>query len=197
MTFTMKKLLISTILISTLIMNGCMKYPGLSDEQRPNNWGTLISNTHNFYQISQDVYRSEQPDAELIASLKQHQIHTVINLRARNKDANVFKDQDFNLVHIPIYTWAINRDDLLTAMRAIQTAKQQNQKVLVHCYHGSDRTGATIAMYRIIFENWSIEDAVKEMKQGGYGYHVIWKNIEHLFTTDNVKWIQQQLSNPS
>ena len=82
-------------------------------------------------------------------------------------------------------------------MQTIQTAKQHNQKVLVHCYHGSDRTGATIAMYRIIFENWSIEDAVKEMKQGGYGYHIIWKNIDHLFTPENVKWIQQQLSNPA
>ncbi|KAA5590139.1 protein tyrosine phosphatase, partial [Pseudomonas aeruginosa] len=25
----------------------------------------------------------------------------------------------------------------------------------------------------------------------------IWKNIDRLFTPENVKWIQQQLSNPS
>ncbi|ENW90032.1 hypothetical protein F904_03786 [Acinetobacter dispersus] len=174
-----------------------MKHPSLDDEQRPKNWGTLISHTHNFYQISNDVFRSDQPSNELIPSLKQYNIDTVINLRARNEDAKVLKDQPFNLVHIPIYTWAINRQDLLQTMQAIQTAKQNNHKILVHCYHGSDRTGATIAMYRIIFENWSIEDAVKEMKQGGYGFHVIWKNIDHLFTPENVKWIQQQLSNPS
>ena len=193
----MKKTLIALTLISTLSMGGCMKHPSLDDEQRPKNWGTLISNTHNFYQISNDVFRSDQPSNELIPSLKQYNIDTVINLRARNEDAKVLKDQPFNLVHIPIYTWAINREDLLQAMRAIQTAKQNNQKVLIHCYHGSDRTGATIAMYRIIFENWSIEDAVKEMKQGGYGFHVIWKNIDHLLSPENVKWIQQQLSNPS
>ncbi|CAM4364878.1 hypothetical protein F901_00400 [Acinetobacter dispersus] len=174
-----------------------MKHPSLDDEQRPKNWGTLISHTHNFYQISNDVFRSDQPSNELIPSLKQYNIDTVINLRARNEDAKVLKDQPFNLVHIPIYTWAINRQDLLQTMQAIQKAKQKNHKILVHCYHGSDRTGATIAMYRIIFENWSIEDAVKEMKQGGYGFHVIWKNIDHLFTPENVKWIQQQLSNPS
>jgi hypothetical protein len=34
------------------------------------------------------------------------------------------------------------------------------------------------------------------MKQGGYGSHVIWKNIDHLFTPENVQWIQQQLSHP-
>lgn len=49
----------------------------------------------------------------------------------------------------------------------------------------------------LFFENWAIDDAVKEMKQGGYGYHIIWKNIDRLFTPENVKWIQQQLSNPS
>jgi protein tyrosine phosphatase (PTP) superfamily phosphohydrolase (DUF442 family) len=192
----MKKTLIALTLISTLSMGGCMKHPSLDDEQRPKNWGTLISNTHNFYQISNDVFRSDQPSNELIPSLKQYNIDTVINLRARNEDAKVLKDQPFNLVHIPIYTWAINREDLLQAMRAIQNAKQHNQKVLIHCYHGSDRTGATIAMYRIIFEHWSIDDAVKEMKQGGYGFHVIWKNIDHLLSPENVKWIQQQLSNP-
>ena len=51
-------------------------------------------------------------------------------------------------------------------MQQIQLAKQNNQRVLLHCYHGSDRTGASVAMYRIIFENWAIDDAVKEMKQG-------------------------------
>ncbi|WP_026040136.1 MULTISPECIES: dual specificity protein phosphatase family protein [unclassified Acinetobacter] len=193
----MKTTLITLTLISILSLGGCMKHPSLDGEQRPKNWGTLISPTHNFYQISNDVFRSDQPSNELIPILKKYKIETVINLRSRNEDAKVLKDQPFNLVHIPIYTWAINREDLLEAMRAIQTAKQNNQKVLVHCYHGSDRTGATIAMYRIIFENWSIDEAVKEMKQGGYGFHVIWKNIDPLFSPENVKWIQQQLSNPS
>jgi protein tyrosine/serine phosphatase len=58
----------------------------------------------------------------------------------------------------------------------MQQIQMQNKtsKVLLHCYHGSDRTGASVAMYRIIFENWSIENAVQEMKYGSYGYHPIW-----------------------
>ncbi len=44
-------------------------------------------------------------------------------------------------------------------MNILQQAKQKNQKVLIHCYHGSDRTGASVAMYRIIFEDWTIEAA--------------------------------------
>ena len=193
----MKKLLVSAVFISVFNVSGCMANSTLDAQQRPKNWATLVDAQHNFYQISPDVFRSEQPNAELIPLLHKYKIGTVINLRSRNADAKVLQQQSLNLVHIPINTWAINRNDLLHAMQAIQTAKQQHQKVLVHCYHGSDRTGATIAMYRIIFEKWSIGEATKEMKHGGYGFHVIWKNIDHLFTPENVKWIQQQLSNPS
>ena len=51
-----------------------MTHPSLEQSQRPQNWGALISDTHNFYQISQDFYRSEQPNSELIPLLKKYQI---------------------------------------------------------------------------------------------------------------------------
>ncbi len=58
-------------------------------------------------------------------------------------------------------------------MQQIRTCREQNQqKVLLHCYHGSDRTGASVAMYRIIFQNWSTTDALAEMKHGGYGFRI-------------------------
>ena len=52
-------------------------------------------------------------------------------------------------------------------------------------------------MYRIIFQNWSTDDALNEMKHGGYGFHPIWRNIEALFTPENIRWIREQLANPS
>ena len=52
-------------------------------------------------------------------------------------------------------------------------------------------------MYRTIFEHWPAEQALQEMKHGGYGFHTIWRNIEKLFTPENVKWIREQLANPS
>ncbi|MDB4461879.1 protein-tyrosine phosphatase family protein, partial [bacterium] len=50
--------------------------------------------------------------------------------------------------------------------------------VLVHCLHGSDRTGAMCAAYRVVVEGWSMEDAIRERKSGGYGHHKIWSNLE-------------------
>lgn len=182
----------------TLQLGACITSPAIAPEQRPATWGQLISKADNFYQIADDVFRSEQPSAELLPQLQAHDISIVINLRSRNTDAVIFQQQsNIRLVHIPIHTWAMSREDLLQVMQTIQRAKSENKKVLIHCYHGSDRTGASLAMYRIIFEQWRIEQAVQEMKQGDYGFHVIWKNIDALFTPENVKWIQQQLSNPS
>lgn len=187
----------SLLLISALTLSGCMTTPALPDHQRPQHWGQVLHNAHNFYQISDELYRSEQPSHELKPLLKQHDIAVVINLRSRDKDSEVLANENLKLRHIPIHTWAIDREDLLKVMQEIQQARQNDEKVLLHCYHGSDRTGASVAMYRIIFQNWAIEDAVREMKHGGYGFHSIWRNIENLFTSENVKWIREQLSNPS
>ncbi len=193
----MKKQQLCAILLSSLMLTACMTTVNRTLEPRPQKWGQLIEQSDNFYKVSDTVYRSDQPDYPLIAKLKQHQINKVINLRPSNKDQKVFANQSIQLVHIPIHTWAMNRQDLLNVMQSIQTAQQQQQRLLVHCYHGSDRTGASIAMYRIIFENWSTADALNEMKYGGYGFHAIWSNLEKLFTPENIRWIRQQLTNPS
>ncbi|KGT46557.1 hypothetical protein GW12_24010 [Acinetobacter sp. HR7] len=187
----------SLLLVATLALSGCMTTPALPEHQRPQHWGQTLHAAHNFYQISDELYRSEQPSHELKPLLKQHDIAVVINLRSRDKDSEILANENLKLRHIPIHTWAIDRVDLLKVMQEIQQARQNNEKVLLHCYHGSDRTGASVAMYRIIFQNWAIEDAVREMKHGGYGFHSIWRNIENLFSPENVKWIREQLSNPS
>ena len=191
------KLLLCGLIISTLNLTACMTTPALPADSRPQHWGSVLDRANNFYQVSADVFRSEQPNAEMIKQLQANDIDVVINLRSRDHDPKQLNADQFNLVHIPIHTWAMSREDLLAVMRQIQLAKVQHQKVLIHCYHGSDRTGASIAMYRIIFEKWKIEDALQEMKYGGYGFHPIWQNIENLFSPENVKWIQEQLSNPS
>lgn len=185
------------ILTLSFIVSGCITTPSLPQEQRPTYWAKELNRAENFYQISADVFRSEQPNVNSASQIKEHQIDIVINLRNRDLDSKQLKDQNLKLIHIPINTWSINREDLLQVMFEIQQAKAFEQKILIHCYHGSDRTGASIAMYRIIFEDWSTQDALNEMKYGGYGFHPIWINIEKIFTPENIKWIREQLSNPS
>lgn len=195
--FIKQRLCAACLISSSVILMGCITTAPLPDHERPQHWGSAINQPHNFYQVSTDIFRSEQPSTQLLPDLKKYNIKTIINLRSRDEDQSTFAGSSYHLVHIPIDTWSINREDLLKVMREIQMAKQKNQSVLIHCYHGSDRTGASIAMYRIIFEHWSSKDALNEMKYGGYGFHPIWINIEKIFQPDHIKWIREQLSNPS
>ena len=49
--------------------------------------------------------------------------------------------------------------------------------VFVHCSHGADRTGAMTAAYRVVVQGWDKEEAIREMIQGGFGYHTLWDNL--------------------
>lgn len=146
------KFLITILFFHLSVLSSSTLYAN-TDVTRPTEWGDLIQKEYNFYQVSPFVFRSEQPSKNIIPLLKQHNIDVVINLRVSNKDKKVFQDTQTKLVHIPVNTWSMSKEDLLKVMQSIQEAKQSNQKVLIHCYHGSDRTGASVAMYRIIFEN--------------------------------------------
>lgn len=86
----MKKLSLIAFVLC-LNLQGCMQHESIAHEHRPKDWGTLVSQTHNFYQVSNDVFRSEQPNAAMIPELKHHQIGTIINLRAKDSDELVFK----------------------------------------------------------------------------------------------------------
>jgi len=59
--------------------------------------------------------------------------------------------------------------------------------VLVHCLHGADRTGTMCAVYRMVVEGWSKEDAIKELTEGGYGFHEVWENMKKWLDTVNVE----------
>jgi protein-tyrosine phosphatase len=52
--------------------------------------------------------------------------------------------------------------------------ENSKKPALVHCLHGSDRTGAVVAAYRMTYENWSKEDAIAEFKEERFGYHEKW-----------------------
>lgn len=184
------------ICITSLSISGCIQHSSLAPEVRPQHWAQLINKEQNLYQISAWLYRSEQPIRQHKSELNNLNITTIISLRSRNQSQEQLGDLGFKVLHIPIHTWAIDKQHVLDTMRALKQAQLRQEKVLIHCYHGSDRTGTMVAMYRIFFENWSVEEAKKEMKLGGYGFHPIWVNIDDLFNPENIKWIETQL-NPS
>ena len=134
---------------------------------RPAQWAQPVAVQYNLYQMSPTLYRSALPDSEAQALLDKLKIGTVINF-LNEPDDTWLKTPGVVQVQLPYRTNHVDDADVLTALRAIQSA-QARGPVLMHCKHGSDRTGLMSAMYRVVVEGWSKEDALKEMTQGGFG----------------------------
>ena len=130
----------------------------------------------NFHKVSDKLYRGAKQNAEGYKKLKEMGIKTVVNLRTSNKEEKIVKDAGLNYVFIPTKTSKLGDDTIEKFLEVV--SKPENRPVFVHCYHGSDRTGAAVASYRIVFEDYTPEEAHKEMTSGKYGFHSMWKNIE-------------------
>jgi protein tyrosine/serine phosphatase len=66
----------------------------------------------------------------------------------------------------------------------------------VHCWHGSDRTGCIIALYRILNQGWSKEQAIDEMVYGGYGFKSRYVNIIRYIKDADIEKIRNQVATP-
>lgn len=137
---------------------------------RPETWATPIINTSldNFYRVDKGIYRSAQPDEYDIDDLQTLGITQVLNLRKFHDDEDELGDKNFTLYDVPMIATSVSEKQILEALHVINNRKQP---ILIHCWHGSDRTGVTIAAYRMVFNNWTKKQALDEMKHGGYGYH--------------------------
>ena len=180
----LKNSIIGLILV-LLLGIGVVSGP-LGAEERNPNWAQAITLPHaeNFFKVTPDLYRSAQPSKKAMESYEKFGIRTVINLRSLHDDRDEIKATSLNLIEIPINTWDIEDEDIRAALAAIKNAEKP---VLVHCQHGSDRTGTVIAMHRLIFQNWSKAEALDELMNGGFGYHAIWVNIPRYINNVNLE----------
>ncbi|WP_066804972.1 phosphatase domain-containing putative toxin [Moraxella oblonga] len=179
------------VFLLALHLIACATYP--ATKPRPEHWASLIKADANFYQVDEGVYRSEMPIHDDISHMNAQNIKTVINLQYKNqdKDAKIF-DNSVTLINEPILTWHVRPAQIARALYAIEQGREQGG-VLVHCYHGADRTGIVIAMYRVIYQGWDIESARTEMKGGGYDFHKIWKNLDRMLSPIGVAQVRAEL----
>jgi len=134
---------------------------------RPTDWAQPVEVQYNLFQMSPTLYRSALPDGGAVPLLKNLKVATVINFLPE-ADSNWLSEPDINQVQLPYRTNHVDDADVLKTLRAIRSAEAKGP-VLMHCKHGSDRTGLMAAMYRVVVQGWSKEDALSEMTQGGFG----------------------------
>lgn len=134
---------------------------------RPAEWAQPVEVQYNLFQMSPTLYRSALPDRGVVPLLEKLKVATVINFLPES-DSSWLAAPGIEQVQLPYRTNHVDDAQVLTALRAIQSAETKGP-VLMHCKHGSDRTGLMAAMYRVVVQGWSKEDALNEMTQGGFG----------------------------
>lgn len=164
-------------------------------QARSTKWAKPIKTDQlqNFYKLDDNVYRSEQPDRNGFDYLKSFGIRNVLNLRNHHKDDSKAKGTGLNLYHVEMSAGAVKTGDVVAALRII---KQSEGSIVIHCWHGSDRTGTVGALYRIVFQNWSKEEAIEELMNGGYGYHAMYKNIPEFIRKADIESIKKLVFAP-
>jgi protein tyrosine/serine phosphatase len=134
---------------------------------RPAEWAQPVEAQYNLFQMSPTLYRSALPDSAAVPLLEKLKVATVINFLPES-DSRWLSNPGINQVQLPYRTNHVDDADVLKALRAIQEAETKGP-VLMHCKHGSDRTGLMAAMYRVVVQGWSKEEALSEMTRGGFG----------------------------
>jgi protein tyrosine/serine phosphatase len=162
---------------------------------RPAEWATPAPSValKNFYRLDEKVYRSAQPDRKGFEELKRLGIRNVLNFRDHHNDDREAKGLGLTLYRVEMEAGEIRDEQVVEALRIIRTAKGP---IVIHCWHGSDRTGLVSAMYRILYQNWSKEEAIEELMKGGYGYHSLYRNIPEYIRKVNTESIRQSVFAP-
>jgi len=128
-------------------------------------------------QVSEGVWRSARPTTEALAALYDLGVKTVLNLEG----GGAYSDEKKSLGQIEAQraaegkpAWHITSEavpmsgigkpsfeQIDRALAAL--ADPAKRPILVHCKHGEDRTGVTVAAYRVEIEkSMSIEEAATE-----------------------------------
>jgi protein tyrosine/serine phosphatase len=146
---------------------------------RPAEWAQPVEAQFNLFRMSPTLYRSALPSRGAVPLLNHLHVVTVINFLPE-ADSDWLSDPAIKQVQLPYRTNHVDDSDVLKALRAIQSAEADGP---VHCKHGSDRTGLMAAMYRVVVQGWSKEQALKEMTEGGFG------DSQHFH--DSVRYVMQ------
>ncbi|MFH1113743.1 MAG: dual specificity protein phosphatase family protein, partial [Pseudomonadota bacterium] len=144
---------------------------------RADHWAKPIDldGVPNLHKVSEHLYRSAQPTAEGMRKIKALGIKTIVSLRSFHSDRDEIGQTGLGYEHIYMTAWHPEEEDVVRFLSIVTDPKRT--PVLVHCRHGADRTGTMCAAYRLALQGWTKEEAIKEMTEGGFGFHAIWQGL--------------------
>jgi len=142
---------------------------------RPASWAQKVevAGVENCFQVTTNLYRGAQPTAAGMAHLQALGVRFVISLRMLHSDRHLLQGTGLKGLNLGMVPWRADPDDVVRFLKA--ATDTNNLPIFVHCEYGADRTGLMCAMYRIVVCDWTKQEAIAEMKQGGF--HFSWNTL--------------------
>jgi len=182
------RILISLLFASVSALNAA--------DVRPATWAQPVASdaVRNLFQVAPNLYRCAQPDAAGMQAIEALGIKRIIELRNFHDDKDEIAGTTLVAEDIGINTWNLEDEDVIRVLRILKDPSKG--PFLIHCLHGADRTGTMCAMYRLVVQGWSKDDAIKEMTEGGFGYHAMWSNLIRYLRAVDVERIRAAVDAP-
>jgi protein tyrosine phosphatase (PTP) superfamily phosphohydrolase (DUF442 family) len=138
----------------------------------------------NFAQVSRNLYRAAAADRIGYLQVRAYGVRTIVDLREAHTDRAQLKGLGLNYVWIPMNPSDIEDDEVADFLRVVRNPDLQ--PLLIHCKRGSDRTGTMVAIYRVMEQNWPVEQAAQELPR--FGFHEVWVPLlKYLKTMDRAR----------
>jgi tyrosine-protein phosphatase SIW14 len=131
---------------------------------------TCIEGVANFAKVSPALWRGAQPTKDGFRNLEAAGVKTIVNFRHDHDDLPLLAGTQLKYLWLPARAWKPEEQDLVIFLKVLEDP--ENWPVFVHCAEGKDRTGYSVAAYRIVAEDWAPDDAIHEMFE--FRYHSIW-----------------------
>lgn len=152
---------ILSLLIAT-VFSGCGVLSYMKDPFTP---------IDSFRKVDEYVYRGGKLDESDFDILKENSIRTIISLRGNDDltatEKTIAENKGIRFINIPLSVLREpNPEEVELFLESV--LKKENQPVYVHCTSGRDRTGAMIALYRVVVYGWGPKEAYEEAKSLGF-----------------------------
>jgi protein tyrosine/serine phosphatase len=149
-----------------------------------------VEGAPNLHRVSADLYRGAQPTTEGVQALQAMGVKTIVSLRAFHSDRDEVAGAGIGYERISFKPWHPEDEDVVRFLRI--ATDPARTPVFVHCQHGADRTGMMCAVYRVVVQGWSRDEAAREMVEGGFGFHAVWRDIREYLAGLDVEGLRRQ-----
>ena len=165
-------------------------------KSRPANWAVSVARPGlpNCFQLTTNFYRGAQPTKQGITALKAMGIKTVLNLRTFHSDADKLSGTSLKQERLKMEPWHASDAEVVHFLKIVTDTN--NLPVFVHCERGADRTGTMCALYRIACCGWSKSEAIREMKEGGFGFNPTWQNLVNYLEHADIEDLKRRAAQP-